>query len=56
MCFADVNLGAKIDFSEACSKKRFDKILFSENGIVIQAKSDTEVESKLNQIMFLSIK
>jgi hypothetical protein len=29
-------LGAKIDFSVL--KKRFDKILFSENGIVIQAK------------------
>lgn len=48
MCFADVNLGAKIDFS-AFDEKDLIKILFSENiGIVIQAKSDTEVESKLN--------
>ncbi|MFH6971773.1 phosphoribosylformylglycinamidine synthase [Flavobacterium petrolei] len=52
MCFADVNLGAKIDFSPEASgfeEKDLIKILFSENiGIVIQAKSDTEVESKLN--------
>ena len=52
MCFADVNLGAKIDFSPEASgfdEKDLVKILFSENiGIVIQAKSDTEVESKLN--------
>ena len=48
MCFADVNLGAKIDFS-VFEEKDLVKILFSENiGIVIQAKSDTEVESKLN--------
>ena len=48
MCFADVNLGAKIDFS-AFDEKDLIKILFSENiGIVIQAKSDAEVESKLN--------
>jgi phosphoribosylformylglycinamidine synthase len=48
MCFADVNLGAKIDFS-AFDEKDLVKILFSENiGIVIQAKSDAEVESKLN--------
>ena len=52
MCFADVNLGAKIDFSPEASgfeEKDLIKILFSENiGIVVQAKSDTEVESKLN--------
>lgn len=52
MCFADVNLGAKIDFSPEASgfeEKDLVKILFSENiGIVIQAKSDAEVESKLN--------
>ncbi|TDE06881.1 phosphoribosylformylglycinamidine synthase [Flavobacterium sandaracinum] len=48
MCFADVNLGAKIDFS-VFEEKDLVKILFSENiGIVFQAKSDAEVESKLN--------
>ncbi|MGO4904327.1 phosphoribosylformylglycinamidine synthase [Flavobacterium sp. W20_MBD1_R3] len=57
MCFADVNLGAKIDFS-AFEEKDLVKILFSENiGIVIQAKSDTEVESKLkeNNVSFYKI-
>ena len=48
MCFADVNLGAKIDFS-VFEEKDLIKILFAENiGIVFQAKSDAEVESKLN--------
>ncbi|MBG6185693.1 phosphoribosylformylglycinamidine synthase [Flavobacterium sp. CAN_S2] len=57
MCFADVNLGAKIDFS-TFEEKDLVKILFSENiGIVIQAKSDTEVESKLkeNNVSFYKI-
>ncbi|RTY67749.1 phosphoribosylformylglycinamidine synthase [Flavobacterium sp. LB2P53] len=52
MCFADVNLGAKIDFSPEASgfeEKDIIKYLFAENiGIVFQAKSDAEVESKLN--------
>jgi phosphoribosylformylglycinamidine synthase len=48
MCFADVNLGAKIDFS-VFEEKDIIKYLFAENiGIVFQAKSDAEVESKLN--------
>nr|WP_315208059.1 phosphoribosylformylglycinamidine synthase [uncultured Flavobacterium sp.] len=48
MCFADVNLGAKIDFS-GFEEKDIIKYLFAENiGIVFQAKSDAEVESKLN--------
>jgi len=48
MCFANVNLGAKIDFSVF---KEIDlvKILFAENiGVVIQAKEDTVFENKLN--------
>jgi len=48
MCFADVNLGAKINFS-AFAEKDLLKILFAENiGIVFQAKSDSAVEAKLN--------
>ncbi|MFV8347076.1 phosphoribosylformylglycinamidine synthase [Flavobacterium sp. ZB4P13] len=48
MCFADVDLGAKIDFS-VFEEKDIIKYLFAENiGIVFQAKSDAEVESKLN--------
>lgn len=49
MCFADVNLGAKIDFS-VFEEKDIIKYLFSENiGIVFQAKNDATLESKLNQ-------
>jgi phosphoribosylformylglycinamidine synthase len=48
MCFADVNLGAKIDFSTFAEQDLL-KILFAENiGIVFQAKSDSDVEAKLN--------
>lgn len=48
MCFADVNLGAKIDFS-VFEEKDIIKYLFAENiGIVFQAKEDTVLESKLN--------
>ncbi len=48
MCFADVNLGAKIDFS-VFEEKDLVKVLFAENiGIVFQAKNNTSVESKLN--------
>lgn len=48
LCFADVNLGAKIDFN-AFAEKDLLKILFAENiGIVFQAKSDAAVEAKLN--------
>jgi phosphoribosylformylglycinamidine synthase len=57
MCFADVNLGAQLDFS-AFAEKDLIKILFAENiGLVLQAKSDAEVEAKLNanQIEFFKI-
>lgn len=44
MCFADVNLGAKISF-DAFAEKDLVKILFAENiGIVLQAKDDTVFE------------
>ena len=49
MCFADINLGAKINFS-VFEEKDIIKYLFAENiGIVFQAKNDAEVELKLNQ-------
>ena len=49
MCFADVNLGAKIDFS-AFVEKDLVKILFSENiGLVLQAKDDATFERTLNK-------
>jgi phosphoribosylformylglycinamidine synthase len=48
MCFADVNLGAKIDFS-VFEEKDIIKYLFAENiGLVFQAKEDATLESKLN--------
>jgi phosphoribosylformylglycinamidine synthase len=48
MCFADNNLGAKIDFS-LFEEKDIIKYLFAENiGIVFQAKDDAALESKLN--------
>jgi phosphoribosylformylglycinamidine synthase len=44
MCFADVNLGAKISF-DALAEKDLVKILFAENiGIVLQAKEDSVFE------------
>ena len=47
MCFADVNLGAKIDFS-IFEEKDIIKYLFAENiGIVFQAKEDAVLENKL---------
>ncbi len=57
LCFADVNLGAQLDFS-AFAEKDLVKILFAENiGLVLQAKSDAAVEAKLNanQIEFFKI-
>ncbi|WP_310378032.1 phosphoribosylformylglycinamidine synthase [Flavobacterium sp.] len=57
MCFADVDLGAKIDLS-VFEEKDLVKILFSENiGIVFQAKNDASIESKLkeNNIEFFKI-
>jgi phosphoribosylformylglycinamidine synthase len=48
MCFADNNLGAKIDFS-VFEEKDIIKYLFAENiGIVFQAKDDAALETKLN--------
>ena len=48
MCFSDVNLGAKIDFS-LFTEKDLVKILFAENiGLVLQAKDDTTFEKALN--------
>jgi phosphoribosylformylglycinamidine synthase len=57
MCFADVNLGAKIECS-AFAEKDLVKVLFAENiGIVFQAKADVAVEAKLkeNKIEFFKI-
>jgi len=49
MCFSDVNLGLKIDFS-VFKEKDIIKYLFAENiGIVFQAKDDTLVENKLSE-------
>jgi phosphoribosylformylglycinamidine synthase len=57
MCFADVNLGAKIDFS-VFEEKDIIKYLFSENiAIVFQAKDDATVENKLksNNVAFYKL-
>ncbi|AWG23617.1 phosphoribosylformylglycinamidine synthase [Flavobacterium faecale] len=49
MCFADVNLGAKIDFS-VFEEKDIIKYLFAENiAVVFQAKDDVAVEALLNK-------
>ena len=48
LCFADVNLGAKISFDDF-KEKDLVKILFAENiGIVLQANDDTTFEKALN--------
>jgi phosphoribosylformylglycinamidine synthase len=57
MCFADVNLGAKINCSEF-EEKDIIKYLFAENiGIVFQAKDNIVVESKLksNNVAFYKL-
>ncbi len=47
MCFAENNLGAKINLS-SIEEKDIIKVLFSENsGIIIQTKNPTEVEKEL---------
>ncbi|GEC79700.1 phosphoribosylformylglycinamidine synthase [Flavobacterium aquatile] len=47
MCFADVNLGAKISF-DSFTEKDLVKILFSENiAVVLQAKDDATFEKAL---------
>jgi phosphoribosylformylglycinamidine synthase len=55
LCFADVNLGAKIDFS-SFAEKDLVKILFSENiGLVLQAADDAVFEKALNNVEFFKI-
>ncbi len=55
MCFADTNLGAKIDFS-SFEESDLVKILFSENiGLVLQAKDNTTFEKALTGIEFFKI-
>jgi phosphoribosylformylglycinamidine synthase len=49
MCFADNQLGAKIDFSSFAEKDLL-KILFAENiGVVLQAKDDAVFEAFMNK-------
>ncbi|MEC4003660.1 phosphoribosylformylglycinamidine synthase [Flavobacterium sp. SUN052] len=55
MCFADVNLGAKISF-DAFAEKDLVKILFSENiGIVLQAKDDKIFEKAFEGLEIFKI-
>lgn len=55
MCFADVNLGAKLSF-QAFAEKDLVKILFSENiGLVLQAKDDIAFEKAMNGIDYFKI-
>ena len=55
MCFADINLGAKISF-DTFTEKDLVKILFSENiGLVLQAKNDIAFEKGLSRIEFFKI-
>ena len=50
MCFADVNVGAALDFN-SFAEKDLVKILFAENiGIVLQAKDDTAFEKAFEAI------
>jgi phosphoribosylformylglycinamidine synthase len=49
MCFADIHLGAKVDFSPF-EEKDLLKILFAENiGVVLQAKDDAVFEAFMNK-------
>ncbi|MGG7036198.1 MAG: phosphoribosylformylglycinamidine synthase, partial [Flavobacterium sp.] len=55
MCFADVNLGASIDFSPLAEKDLV-KILFSENiGVVLQAQDDTVFEKAFSGLEYFKI-
>jgi phosphoribosylformylglycinamidine synthase len=55
MCFADVNLGAKISF-DAFKEKDLVKVLFAENiGIVLQAKDDTIFEKALEGLEYYKL-
>ena len=55
MCFADVNLGAKISF-DTFIEKDLVKILFSENiGVVLQAKDNNAIEKAFEEMEFFKI-
>ncbi len=55
MCFADVNVGAKISF-DAFAEKDLVKILFAENiGVVLQAKDDATFEKAFEGIEFFKL-
>ena len=55
MCFADINLGAKIDFG-SFTEKDLVKILFSENiGLVLQAKDDATFEKAFADLEYFKI-
>jgi phosphoribosylformylglycinamidine synthase len=55
MCFADVNLGAKIDF-DSLNEKDVIKLLFSENiGVVLQAKDDATFEKAFEGMKIFKI-
>jgi phosphoribosylformylglycinamidine synthase len=55
MCFADVDLGAKIDFS-SFAERDLVKILFSENiGVVLQAKDDSIFENAFADLEYFKI-
>ena len=55
MCFADVNLGAKISF-DSFAEKDLVKILFSENiGVVLQAKDDALFEKAFEGLEIFKI-
>jgi phosphoribosylformylglycinamidine synthase len=55
MCFANINLGAKIDLS-SFAEKDLVKILFSENiGLVLQAKDDTTFEKAFADLEYFKI-
>jgi phosphoribosylformylglycinamidine synthase len=55
MCFADVNLGAKISF-DSLNEKDLIKLLFSENiGVVLQAKDDATFEKAFEGMKIFKI-
>ena len=55
MCFADVNLGAKISF-DSFPENDIVKILFAENiGLVIQAKDDSTFEKSLTGLEYFKL-
>jgi phosphoribosylformylglycinamidine synthase len=55
MCFADVNLGAKIDFN-SFKEKDLVKILFAENiGLVLQVKDDAVFEKAFADLEYFKI-